>query len=432
MNILSEIKSRPRDGRRIGIYSCCSSNRFVIEAAIRQALATDTTLLIEATANQVNQFGGYTGMTPLDFQKYVRGIAKKFNLPLNRLILGGDHLGPLTWKHLPEIEAMEHAKQLIENYIAAGFSKIHLDTSMRLGTDDKTKPLSDAVIAARAAYLCHAAEKKAGDVRQKNPEIPLPYYVIGSEVPIPGGAREDHESIEVTHPEDCIATIESFRSAFQALKLDRAWSRVIGVVVQPGVEFGDTDVFYYNHSDAAALCKVLDDYPGLVFEGHSTDYQTKEALLSMVQDGIAILKVGPALTFALRQGLFALEHIEIELYPDPNLRSAFRKTLDCIMLENPVYWKSYYSGSEEAIRFKRAFSQSDRCRYYLNDARIEAAINRLLDNLSRLDIPLTLLSQYLPIQYNKVREGRLSHSPHALLLDVIGATIEDYLYAVQS
>ena len=428
MNILKRIN---QGEKKIGIYSCCSSNHFVIEAAMDTALASGTDLLIEATANQVNQFGGYTGMTPGEFRSYVTDIAENLDFPPDRLTLGGDHLGPLTWKDIPEAEAMENAKTLVEDYIAAGFTKIHLDTSMRLASDSPDQPLSDAVIAERAAILCLAAERKVKEIRDTDPTAQLPYYVIGSEVPVPGGAQENHNKLEITRPEDCIATIESFRSAFSALDLDHAWKRVIGVVVQPGVEFGDTEVFYYKSSEAVRLNRVLNHYPNLVFEGHSTDYQTKHSLRAMVRDGIAILKVGPALTFALREGLFALESIEKELYPDDSRRSDFRKTLDMVMLEKPIYWKSYYNGNEQMLRFKRAFSQSDRCRYYLNDPRVEDSINRLLDNLSKPDIPLTLLSQFLPIQYNKVREDRLAKTPLALLRDVIGSTIEDYLYAIQ-
>lgn len=428
MNILDRLN---KGEKGIGIYSCCSSNRFVIEAAMNIALKTNTDLLIESTANQVNQFGGYTGMKPSDFYQYVTGLANSLDFPGNRLILGGDHLGPLTWKHLPESEAMEHAKRLVEDYVAAGFSKIHLDTSMRLASDDPDKPISNAVIAERAAYLCLAAENKIQEIRKVNPDIKLPYYVIGSEVPIPGGAQANHNVLEITRPDDCISTIESFRDAFSAYYLTSAWNRVIGVVVQPGVEFGDMEVISYNSSKAKQLCQVLEKYPNLVFEGHSTDYQTRECLRDMVQDGIAILKVGPALTFALRQGLFALEFIEAELYHDQSLRSDFRRVLDAVMIDNPIYWKSYYTGSEETLRFKRAFSQSDRCRYYLNDPRVEESIDRLIKNLTEIEIPLTLISQFLPVQYRKVREESLPKTPLALLYDVIGNTIDDYLYAIQ-
>ena len=78
------------------------------------------------------------------------------------------------------------------------------------------------------------------------------------------------------------------------------------MVVQPGVEFGSDSVFDYSRSSAAKITGALHRYDRLVLEGHSTDYQTRYALREMVEDGVAILKVGPALTFAVREGLFAL------------------------------------------------------------------------------------------------------------------------------
>ena len=54
-----------------GIYSICSSNIYVLEAAIKKA-KNEEVLLIEATPNQVNQNGGYSGMTPKEFVKFVQ------------------------------------------------------------------------------------------------------------------------------------------------------------------------------------------------------------------------------------------------------------------------------------------------------------------------------------------------------------------------
>jgi D-tagatose-1,6-bisphosphate aldolase subunit GatZ/KbaZ len=52
------------NGNRTGVYAVCCAQPLVIEAAIIQAKKDNTPLLVEATANQVNQFGGYTGMYP--------------------------------------------------------------------------------------------------------------------------------------------------------------------------------------------------------------------------------------------------------------------------------------------------------------------------------------------------------------------------------
>jgi D-tagatose-1,6-bisphosphate aldolase subunit GatZ/KbaZ len=63
-NHLQNVTQAQKSGRSIGIYSVCSVNRFVIDAALLQGVEDSSPVLIEATCNQVNQFGGYTGMTP--------------------------------------------------------------------------------------------------------------------------------------------------------------------------------------------------------------------------------------------------------------------------------------------------------------------------------------------------------------------------------
>ncbi|MGW3861301.1 class II D-tagatose-bisphosphate aldolase non-catalytic subunit, partial [Streptomyces sp. NPDC005047] len=98
-----------KSGIPVGIASVCSAHPLVIEAAVRQALATGRTLLVEATSNQVDQDGGYTGMRPADFRDLVHRIAAEHGLPADRIVLGGDHLGPNRWRALPPEEAMRKA-----------------------------------------------------------------------------------------------------------------------------------------------------------------------------------------------------------------------------------------------------------------------------------------------------------------------------------
>jgi D-tagatose-1,6-bisphosphate aldolase subunit GatZ/KbaZ len=225
---LKEIADANRtDGRR-GIYSVCSAHRQVIEASVLQAKSDESPLLIEATCNQVNQEGGYTGMTPNDFRDYVLAIAGEFDFPAARLILGGDHLGPNPWRSRPAAEAMAAARTMVEGYVRAGFTKIHLDASMACGDDDTALP--DEVVATRTAELCKAAEAVA------DPADPLS-YIIGTEVPVPGGAHEELHELTATRVEDLARTVEVHKNLFDTLGLQKAWARVIAVVVQPGVEF---------------------------------------------------------------------------------------------------------------------------------------------------------------------------------------------------
>ena len=100
-NPLSKIKS--------GVPSYCTANEIVIEALFEQAAKLNTEILIEGTANQINQFGGYTGMTPEDFKNYVFEIADRVNFNKNKIILGADHFGPLVWANLNEDEAMKNS-----------------------------------------------------------------------------------------------------------------------------------------------------------------------------------------------------------------------------------------------------------------------------------------------------------------------------------
>lgn len=434
MNIQHPLKKIVEDQKRgipIGIYSVCSANEYVIEAAMDRAMQMNRELLIESTANQVNQYGGYTGMKPADFREFVYGIARKSGFPIEKIILGGDHLGPLTWKNEKCEIAMEEAKELVKEYVLAGFTKIHLDTSMHLSDDDADKKLDTQIVADRGAELCLVAETAYKELLQKDPDALRPVYVVGSEVPIPGGSQEAEE-LTVTEASDFEDTVDCFKNSFEKLNLQSAWENVIAVVVQPGVEFGDETIDEYNHDAAIELCNSLKKYPGLVFEGHSTDYQTATAMKNMVQDGIAILKVGPGLTFALREALFALNIIEGELLKgiDGFESSEFIKVVEQVMLENPQNWVKHYHGDDRKKRLSRSYSYSDRIRYYLPQPKVKHAIEKMISNLKAVGIPLNMLSQYMPVQYVKVRNGELCNDPESLIKDRIINTIDDYYFAV--
>src|SRR4030095_8526348 len=161
-----------------------------------------------------------------------------------------------------------------------GYRKIHLDASMACA-DDRGARLNDEVIAGRAAQMCEAAEEahaSRADLSSK------PLYVIGTEVPVPGGEQLADHGPSVTRVEDMQKTLEVARDAFRRKSLDDAWERVIGLVVQPGVEFGDDKVFDYDRSQTRSLVEALPKSPGLVYEAHSTDYQRTSALRELVGD----------------------------------------------------------------------------------------------------------------------------------------------------
>jgi D-tagatose-1,6-bisphosphate aldolase subunit GatZ/KbaZ len=416
MNALLDFVRRHKSGESVGIYSVCSAHPLVLEAALRCAQRSASVALIEATSNQVNQDGGYTGMRPAAFRERVLALAATVGLPPERVVLGGDHLGPNCWQRLPAATALEKAGVMVAEYVTAGFRKIHLDCSMSCADDPRA--LGDEVIAERNAALCEITEatwRRVGGAP--------PGYIIGSEVPVPGGAQETLGALTVTTPDAAYATIEAHRKAFARHGVDAAWQRVMGLVVQPGVEFDHHQVIDYIPAKAEALSRSIEPVPGMVFEAHSTDYQTPAALEALVEDHFAILKVGPAVTFALREAMWALADIgtQLNLMPDESLKDAMLKE----MKRDPRYWSAYYVQPKRRD-FDLQFSLSDRIRYYWSAPAVERACARLFEGLTARGIPLTLISQYLPAQYGAIRAGHLHNNPRALVLDAVGQILCHY------
>lgn len=406
-----------RAGSGDGVVSVCSANRFVLEAAARECVSSGATLLVEATSNQVNQDGGYTGMRPAQFVDTVRRITGAAGVPPERVVLGGDHLGPHVWRGRPAAAAMTKATEMVEEYVSAGFTKIHVDCSMACADDTG---VDQALVAERSALLVAAAERAA------DPASP-PIYVIGTEVPVPGGSSGLH-GLQPTRADDARATLHHHRAAFARSGAESAWERVVGLVVQPGVEFDQWSVVDYDRRHTAELQAVLSEHPSMAFEAHSTDYQTPQALADLVGDHWAILKVGPGLTFALREAVFALEQVEKALVPAGSC-SNMADVLEQVMVEEPTWWASHYAGTPAEQALARRYSLSDRMRYYWPDPRVESALDRLIHNLDQAVIPLALLSQYLPRQYARVRTHELEPGPRDLVLDHIRDVLRDYTFA---
>jgi D-tagatose-1,6-bisphosphate aldolase subunit GatZ/KbaZ len=427
IDILDGIIQFKQQGIARGIPSICSAHPFVLKAAMARAARRGTGILVESTCNQVNQFGGYTGMTPQAFVDYVHSIARQAGLPLDRVLLGGDHLGPNVWQAEPAGSAMAKAAELVNAYIKAGYIKIHLDASMKLADDDPHLPLPVQVAAGRSAFLAACAEQACN-----NGCLPPPRYVIGTEVPTPGGAQSEQEELRVTATLAARQTIDLSQRAFEEAGLGSAWRRVIALVVQPGVEFGDEFVHAYQPEAAQDLVKLIESNPNLVYEAHSTDYQTRQGLSDLVRDHFAILKVGPALTFAFREAVFALAHIENELVSTRTERSNLIETLDAAMVESPEYWRKYYPGTDQQARFARKYSLSDRSRYYWGNPDVQNALQKLLANLHQAPVPLTLISQFTPLQYQKVRSGEIAATPESIINDRIEGVLEDYDQATGS
>jgi D-tagatose-1,6-bisphosphate aldolase subunit GatZ/KbaZ len=419
MKMLLDLVQRHKSGAAVGIYSVCSAHPLVLKATLELAASTHRIALIEATSNQVNQDGGYTGMRPADYRDLVYRLADTAGLPRERVVLGGDHLGPNAWQRLDAATALAKAAVMVGEYVSAGFRKIHLDCSMTCADD--TGSLGDETIAERTATLCSVTETAW---RAAGGEPPV--YIIGSEVPVPGGAHETLSELAVTTPSAAQTTIEAHRRAFERYGLQNAWTRVIGLVVQPGVEFDHDHVIDYQPAKAVALSRSIVAVPGMVYEAHSTDYQTPDSLKALVRDHFAILKTGPGVTFALREALWALSDIATEL--NIMVPGSLKSTVLQAMQRQPEYWKGYYLDADRRT-FDLQFSLSDRIRYYWTLPEVTRACARLMDELGAVTIPLSLVSQYLPLQYAEIRAGRLRNDPQALARDGVAQVLRHYAHA---
>jgi len=370
---IASLVDKNRAGDAVGLPCFCSANEQVLRAIFKYAQIRKVPVVIEATCNQVNHEGGYTGMTASDFAAWISTLANEYGVSQDAIVLGGDHLGPNPWRHLSASAAMEQAEVLVKDYATAGFRKIHLDASMACGGEPTP---SFELVAERAARLCKVAERHS-------PHADELIYIIGTEVPVPGGETTDMDELAVTTVQRLNETIDTHRDAFDREGLAQAWGKIVSVVTQPGVDFSHTAIHRFEPDKASDLAHAVQQIDNMTFEAHSTDYQPAEALSDLVKQHFFFLKVGPELTFRMREAIFALAHID------------------------------------------RHFSYSDRIRYYWATPQVRAALNTLLANLNGLKIPETLISQY----FFDREFGSLDVSAEQLASDHIALCIDRYYRA---
>ena len=238
----------------------------------------------------------------------------------------------------------------------------------------------DQVTAERAVALVEVAEAAEGRRARLRSTSSV------RKCPCREGRSTHFESLEVSRPEAALRTVEVHHKAFNAAGLEAALTRSIGLVVQPGVEFASTEVIPYKPEKARRLAGALADLPGFVFEAHSTDYQPAACLAALVTDGFAILKVGPWLTFAMREALYGLDCIARVLAPSPT-DDSLPAAMEALMLREPGNWRKYYEGSPDELRLQRHFSFSDRIRYYWPHPEAQAAVDRLFAKLGDRQFP---------------------------------------------
>ncbi len=403
------------------LTSVCTAQPEVLEAALMLAHENDRDLLIEATSNQVNHYGGYTGLKPVEFIADVHERISRLGISRERVFFGGDHLGPQAWKHLSPRAAMREAETMVRDYVEAGFIKIHLDCSE--GCAGEPAQLDDATVARRAASLVETCECFAPDPNAL-------VYVVGTEVPPPGGSRvtRETEGIVPTKPDAVRQTLATHKAAFLDRGVDSAWQRTAAVVVQPGLEFGATQIDRFNVNSPDDLSAILSDWPGIAFEAHSTDYQYPEVFPELARRHFTFLKVGPALTFAYREALYALDAVRQWYMPTAE---ALTQVMERLMKANPEIWKAHFQTDGEDLRQLLHFSYSDRIRYLWPQPAARSAVNVLLDSLEKIVPMPSLLHQHFSAEVITRAEALTCRGmtwPHAYLTAEIHAALAPYMF----
>lgn len=425
MQLLRDINHRNRFAHdpTACLASVCSAHAQVLIASLLMAQAKQSQLLVEATSNQVNQFGGYTGLLPADFIAYVHSLCDRHQIDRSLVLFGGDHLGPQCWRNADAGTAMQHAGTLVASFVQAGFTKIHLDCSE--GCEGEPAQVSDALSAERAATLAQVCEASAADPRAIS-------YVIGTEVPPPGGARagEEPARLKPTTSHNAQRTLQAHEAAFLERDLAPAWKRVVGLVVQPGLEFSPEHIHHFDASVPDQLSEALAAYPHMAFEAHSTDYQKPWVYGALARRHFTVLKVGPALTFAYRQAIYALDALATWLVPDPE-RVSVPQALEAVMQAEPQQWAHHYSGDAQQQYLLRHFSYADRARYYWLKAPVTDALTQLTQVLSGQARPMEpLLSQYFSEAVIGQAEDLLARGygwTQALVLAQVQMALKPYL-----
>ncbi len=305
MSWLADTIRRHKSGDTVGVYSVCSAHPTVVEAAIMQAGADDVPVLIEATSNQVDQFGATPDASGRVPRPPSSASPTGADFPRSRVVLGGDHLGPNRWQGETAAAAMEKADATHRRLRRAGYSKIYLDAACPVPT---TRQCSMTRPSRSAPHACCTSRRIRATQRRRPSDVRHRHRGTGSRA----GPRDARRS----HPDagrSCRATDRRASGRVHPIRLDHVWPRVMALVVQPGVEFDHLQVIDYRrtaHRGATARPRH-GTAPGVrgAFHRLSATPQIARAR----RRSLAVLKVGPGLTFAMREALFGLAHIENQL-----------------------------------------------------------------------------------------------------------------------
>lgn len=378
MKIIQLIKNK-------AVPSFCTSNKEVLNTIIFYCKRKNLPCLIESTSNQVNQYGGYTGKTPINFYTDLKKILKKNNFNSQNLYVGGDHLGPLPWKNKNEKIAMNNSIKLINNCLDSKYTKIHVDTSIKCSNENS---INHSIIFERTKYIIEKSKLK------KN--LKKIFLIIGTEVPLSGSNEKG--KIKLTQEKQIILEVKKFRNLLKKFYKKKL---KFGLVVEPGMRFMHYNILSPNFSKFNEK-KKISQKNNFIYEAHSTDYQPVNILKGLVKNNFKFLKVGPELTYNYSRSLFFMENIEKKYFK--NGLSNIKKKILLTMLKDKKYWKGYYLGNKSKIKKLILNSKLDRMRYYLNKNNVVLSTTKLKKNINNISVDK--LIKYLKSKNHKIPSNK--------------------------
>ena len=422
-SLLIDIIEANRGGERKGIYAVESRNSTVQEAYLRQALADGSPALFEICASMLDSHGQSGRMLPDDFIANVKQIAVKTSFPRDRLFFGVNDLSPSLWQDESIESALKKTSAFISDLVSLGINKLGIHAGIPLKGDPADQLLSQEVITAREAALYQAAECAAAAL----PDEEKPLYVIDVN---PGqGMTEDQTNM--IHKEDVENAVDRFAKTVAAAGLPEMKKRFLAARIFLGAGYDSEKVIQFGSSLLKELggC-VYGDKP-VVLEVTRTDFQPQTVLDQLVENHFAFLSVGPELTYTMREVLFSMAMMENEtMIGKPGVYlSNFIIELDRAMQSDPRHWQKYYTGNGFEQLVARKYSLYDRSRFYWEDKEVCKTKKRLFDNLIEYPVPLNVMRQFMPHQYERVAAGELENKPDALVMDAVRHVLRRYSYA---
>lgn len=355
-----------QQGVTLTLLAVCPNSEAVLEAAVLAAARNNAPMLFAATLNQVDRDGGYTGWTPVEFVRKLRGYARQYSChPALYPCLdhGGQWLKDShTRDRLTFEQTTAEVKASITAMLEAGYALLHIDPTVDRTLDG---PLPVETVVERSLDLIAYAEAERERVG-----LPPVAYEVGTEE-VHGGLVE----------------LESFRRFLQLLQqglaargLAHAWPAF--VVAQVGTDLHTTR---FDRQAAAALYDIAAPY-GTLVKGHYTDWVDNPADYPLA--GMGGANVGPEFTAEEYDALLALERREQDLIRSkPGLiPSRFNATL-AAAVDASNRWQKWLQPDERGKSLdaltpaRREWLLKTGARYIWTDSSVVAARQRLYDNL---------------------------------------------------